>query len=57
MGAAVRLRNCACCPVRLTAPRIDAPGVEASRRLDALETLIFKRTESPHLQSVCAPFQ
>ncbi len=41
MGAAIRLRCCADCPVRLTVPRLDASGLEASRRLDALETLIF----------------
>ncbi len=41
MGPAVRLRQCPDGSVRLIVPRLDTLGLEASRRLDALETLIF----------------
>ena len=45
MGAAIRLKCCTDCPIRFTVPNIDATGLEASRRLDALETLTFNEPD------------
>ena len=51
MGAAIRMRCATGRPPRLTIPCIDAAHIEAGRRLDALEILIWNEPD-PHIRMI-----